>query len=47
MFRHLLVFVLILVLLRRFTGVQVSILGSLALTVVVSLVMSRLDRRDD
>lgn len=44
-FRHLLVFALILVLLRRFTAIQVSILGSLALTVVVSLLISRLDRR--
>ena len=43
-FRHLLIFVLILVLLRRFTGVQVSILGSVVLTVVVSLIVSRLDR---
>ena len=47
MFRHLLVFVLILVLLRRFTGVQVSILGSLVLTVVVSFVVARLDRWGD
>jgi hypothetical protein len=46
-FRHVLVFVLILVLLRRFTAIQVSILGSVALTVVVSLVVSRLDRRGD
>jgi len=46
-FRHVLVFVLILVLLRRFTAVQVSILGSVALTVVVSLIVSRLDRRGD
>ena len=44
MFRHLLIFVLILVLLRRFTGVQVSILGSVVLTIVVSFVVSRLDR---
>jgi hypothetical protein len=47
MYRHLLVFVLILVLLRRFTGIQVSILGSLILTVVVSVIMSKLDRGDD
>lgn len=44
MFRHLLIFVLILILLRRFTGIQVSILGSLVLTVVVSVIMARLDR---
>jgi hypothetical protein len=44
MFRHLLIFVLILVLLRRFTGVQVSILGSVVLTIVVSFIVSRLDR---
>ena len=43
-FRRLLIFVLILVLLRRFTGIQVSILGSLLLTFVVSVIMSRLDR---
>jgi hypothetical protein len=35
------------VLLRRFTAVQVSILGSVALTVVVSLIISRLDRGGD
>jgi hypothetical protein len=44
MFRHLLIFVLILVVLRRFTGVQVSILGSVVLTIVVSFIVSRLDR---
>ena len=42
-FRHLLIFVLILILLRRFTGIQVSIVGSVVLTVFVSLVVSRLD----
>jgi hypothetical protein len=46
-FRHLLIFVLILILLRRFTGIQVSILGSVVLTIVVSLIVSRLDRRSD
>ncbi len=45
MYRQLLIFVLILVLLRRFTAIQVSILGSLVLTIVVSLLVSRLDRR--
>ncbi|MDJ0498967.1 MAG: hypothetical protein QNJ89_14125 [Acidimicrobiia bacterium] len=45
MFRQLLIFVLILVLLRRFTAMQVSILGSLVLTLLVSLIVSRLDRR--
>lgn len=47
MFRHMLVFVLILLLLRRFTGVQVSILGSIVLTLVVSLIMAQLGRRGD
>jgi hypothetical protein len=45
-FRRLAIFVLILVLLRRFTTIQVSILGSLVLTLVVSLVISILDRHD-
>ncbi|MDJ0925638.1 MAG: hypothetical protein QNJ77_13875 [Acidimicrobiia bacterium] len=47
MYRQVLIFVLILVLLRRFTAVQVSILGSLVLTVLVSLILSFLDRRRD
>ena len=47
MFRHLLIFVLILILLRRFTGIQVSILGSVLLTIGVSLLVSGLDRRND
>lgn len=45
-YRNLLVFVIILVLLRRFTAIPVSIVGSLVLTVVVSLVIAGLDRRD-
>ncbi len=38
--RHLVIFVLVLVVLRRFLAVPVSIAGSLVLTVVVSLLVS-------
>lgn len=42
--RHLVIFVLVLILLRRFLAVPVSIAGSLILTVVVSIVVSALAR---
>jgi len=42
--RHLVIFVLVLVLLRRFLAVPVSIAGSLILTVVVSIIVSALAR---
>ncbi|HSF84823.1 MAG TPA: hypothetical protein VLG28_04065 [Acidimicrobiia bacterium] len=43
-FRHLVVFVIILLLLRRVTGVPISIVGSVVLTIVVSFIMGRFDR---
>ena len=43
-FRHLVVFVIILLLLRRVTGVPSSIVGSVVLTIVVSFIMGRFDR---
>ncbi|MDJ0962288.1 MAG: hypothetical protein QNJ88_16695 [Acidimicrobiia bacterium] len=46
-FTSLVVFALILVLLRRVTGIPISIVGSLALTVVVNLIMMRLTSRKD
>jgi hypothetical protein len=42
--RHLVIFVLVLVVLRRFLAVPVSIAGSLVLTVVVSLIVSAIAR---
>ncbi len=45
-FRHLVVFVIILLLLRRVTGVPISIVGSVVLTIVVSFIMGRFDRGD-
>ncbi len=44
-FRHLLIFTLILLVLDRFTAVQVSVVGSLVLTIVISILMARFDRR--
>ncbi len=46
-FRHLVIFVIVLVLLRRFAAVPVSIVGSVVLTIVVSLIINVLDRRND
>ena len=46
-FTSLLVFALILVLLRRVTGIPISIVGSLALTIVVNLIMARLSSARD
>jgi hypothetical protein len=43
-FRSLVIFVIILVLLDRFTPITVSIIGSVVLTILVSAVVSRLDR---
>ncbi len=45
--RNLVVFVLILLVLRRFLGFQISIVGSVALTIVVSMIVNRLDARRD
>ncbi|NNL47612.1 MAG: hypothetical protein HKO76_04535 [Acidimicrobiia bacterium] len=40
-FRNLAIFVVVLLLMRRFLGFQISIVGSIALTIVVSLIISR------
>jgi hypothetical protein len=42
-FRYLIVFVIILLLLRRVTGVPISIVGSVVLTIVLSFIMRRFD----
>jgi hypothetical protein len=46
-FRSLVVFALLLVLLRRFFGLQISIVGSIVLTIVVSLILTGLTRRGE
>ncbi len=46
-FTSLVVFALILVLLRRVTGIPISIVGSLALTIVVNVIMARLTSHKD
>lgn len=46
-FTSLVVFALILIVLRRVTGIPISIVGSLALTVVVNLLMARFTSRKD
>jgi hypothetical protein len=43
-FRHLVIFALVLVLLRRFFAVPVSIGGSIVLTIVVSLIVAALTK---
>ena len=43
-FTSFLVFALILVILRRVTGIPISIVGSLVLTVVVNVLVARLMR---
>ena len=43
-FTSLVVFALILILLRRVTGIPISIVGSLALTVVVNLIMENIGK---
>ncbi len=42
-FRNLAVFIVVLLLMRRFLGFQISIVGSVVLTIVVSLIVSKFD----
>ena len=46
-FTSFVVFAIVLVLLRRVTGIPVSIVGSLVLTLVVNLIVTRLMGRKD
>lgn len=46
-YTSLVIFVIILLLLRRVTGMQISIVGSVLLTIVVSLIVRSLARDRD
>jgi hypothetical protein len=46
-FTSLVVFALILIVLRRVTGIPISIVGSLVLTVAVNVIMARLTSGKD
>jgi MFS superfamily sulfate permease-like transporter len=46
-FTSFVVFALLLIVLRRVTGIPISIVGSLVLTVAVNLIMARLTSRRD
>ena len=46
-FRQLVIFALMLLLLRRVFGIQISIVGSIVLTVLLSLLFARFRSKED